>query len=41
LFLLGYDEKQEVNDGASIDTTVAGNLEEIIDIEVTRIAVER
>jgi hypothetical protein len=34
-------KNKEVNDGASIDTTVAGNLEEIIDIEVTRIAVER
>jgi hypothetical protein len=32
---------KEMNDGAPIETTVAGNLEEIIDVEVARIAADR
>jgi hypothetical protein len=31
---------KQVNDGTLIKTTIAGNLEEIVDVEVARIAVE-
>jgi hypothetical protein len=31
---------KQVNDGTLIKTTIAGNLEEIIDVEVARIAAE-
>jgi hypothetical protein len=34
-------KNKEVNHGTSVKTTVAGNLEEILDVEVTRIAAER
>jgi hypothetical protein len=33
-------KNKEVNDGAPIETTVAGNMENIVDIEVARIAAE-
>jgi hypothetical protein len=33
-------KNKEVNDGAPIETTVAGNMEKIVDVEVARIAAE-
>jgi hypothetical protein len=34
-------KNKEENDGAPIKTTIAGNLKDIIDVEVARIATER
>jgi hypothetical protein len=34
-------KNEEVNDGVPIETTLAGNLEETVDVEVTRIAAEK
>jgi hypothetical protein len=32
---------KEMNDGAPVEAIVAGNLEEIVDVEVARIAAQR
>jgi hypothetical protein len=39
-FVLGYDGKQEVDDGAPIKTTLTGNMEQAVDAEVVRVAAE-
>jgi hypothetical protein len=40
-FVLLYDENKEVDNGAPVETTLAGNVEEAVDAEVARVAAEK